>query len=266
VSAPHFLLTNDDGIDAPGLRAMHRALSEVGDVTVLAPIEEQSALGRALAYERTVEEPENELDDEFAFKVPYEEHELGYAVIGTACDCAIVGADGFDVDMVVAGCNPGTNLGLHALGRSSTVGAVIEAALLDMPAMAVSAAVPDGLDPTVETFDEAALLAADLAVYALESEVFDAVDYLNLNVPEQPSDCGIALTEPDEAYRMEGAVHGDEFHLYDHVSKRMAADDLSPPSGSDRRGIVEGKCSLSPLSVPYEPADASVLEEYVASR
>jgi 5'-nucleotidase len=93
------LLTNDDGIDAGGIRALYETLSSIEEVsvTVVAPATDQSAVGRALSHE-----------------VDVETHELGYVVHGTPTDCivAAVGAlDDLDPDLVVAGCNRGANLG-----------------------------------------------------------------------------------------------------------------------------------------------------------
>jgi len=84
------LLTNDDGIDSTGIRALYDALSEHANVTVVAPADDRSACGRSLSHE-----------------VEVDDHELGYAVYGTPADCVVAGLAelGPFPDLVVAGCN-----------------------------------------------------------------------------------------------------------------------------------------------------------------
>jgi 5'-nucleotidase len=107
---PSILLTNDDGIESAGLRALYDVLTGVGDVTVVAPAEDQSAVGRSLSHDVTVRE-----------------HDLGYAIEGTPADCSVAGLGSLapDTDIVVAGCNQGANLGSYVLGRSGTVSAAV---------------------------------------------------------------------------------------------------------------------------------------------
>ena len=118
----HVLLTNDDGIDETGLRALHEALSGVAEVTVVAPADDQSAVGRSLSS-----------------RVAVDRRETGYAVHGTPADCVVAGLQSLapDVDLVVSGCNRGANLGQYTLGRSGTVSAAVEAAFFECPAIAV---------------------------------------------------------------------------------------------------------------------------------
>jgi len=98
------LLTNDDGIDAVGIRALADALSRDYDVTVVAPASNQSGVGGARSWWDTT--------------VEYTETDAGYAVEGTPADCVAVAdvALGLDPDVVVSGCNHGPNIGAHILG------------------------------------------------------------------------------------------------------------------------------------------------------
>ncbi|MEF8831842.1 MAG: 5'/3'-nucleotidase SurE, partial [Halobacteriales archaeon] len=102
---PVILLTNDDGIDSPGLGALYDALSEVGEVTAVAPADDHSAVGRSIEQSASVFE-----------------HELGYAVDGPPASCVVGGLEALlpDADLVVSGCNQGANLGAYVLGRSGT--------------------------------------------------------------------------------------------------------------------------------------------------
>lgn len=131
MSVERVLLTNDDGIDAVGLRALYDGLSADYDVVTVAPTGDRSSAGRALSD-----------------GVDIADHELGYAVDGTPVDCVVAGLDALvpDADVVVAGCNKGANLGAYTLGRSGTVSAAVEAAFFDVPAVATSMYVPGGED------------------------------------------------------------------------------------------------------------------------
>lgn len=257
------LLTNDDGIDAPGLRALYDAVSTLGDVTVVAPATNQSAVGRSLSYGRqaeTQDDAETAIDfaaGEFSCAIPYADHDLGYAVHGTPCDCVIVGVHSFDPppDVVVAGCNPGANLGAFVLGRSGTASAAMEAAFLGVPGVAVSMdriGYPEDL--TVDSFADASAFAADLIAHATDAGVFERVDYLNVNAP--PPDVsidGIELTRPSPVYEMDASLEDGAFHLHNQLWQQMADADLPDPPGTDRRALAAGRVSVSPLAVPMEP-------------
>src|SRR5262245_6346103 len=126
------LLTNDDGIHAPGLAALAGALAELGDVFVIAPEREQSACGHALTLHRPLRV--NPL------------REGWFAVNGTPSDCVNVGVLGFLPGrpvLVVSGVNHGLNLG-DDVTYSGTVSAAMEGTLLRVPSIAVSLA--DGGD------------------------------------------------------------------------------------------------------------------------
>ena len=201
------LLTNDDGIDAPGLRALADALGELGEVRVLAPARNQSAVGRGLSYGRMGPDGGNEgetglgdgEEEPFTVTIPREPHELGDAVHGTPSDCVILGVGTFDPDVVVAGCNPGANLGAHVLPRSGTASAATEAACLGVPGVAVSMDVigMDRSSLSPADFERACDVAVGVVERAVDGGAFEAVDYLNLNVPRPDRDLdGLAVTRP----------------------------------------------------------------------
>ncbi len=272
-SDPHILLTNDDGIDAPGIRALHDALSAVGEVTVVAPDRNRSAVGRSLSYGRTDSSSGGDLDldleaDSFTSLVPHTEHELGYAVDGTPCDCAIVGAKGLEPapDIVVSGCNSGANLGAYVFSRSGTVSAAMEAAFLGTPSIAVSLdtlGYDDDLEPAA--FERAGEIAADLVAGAPGTGLFDRVDYLNVNVPRpdrEPN--GYALTRPTEVYEMDAAFEDGQFRLTNRLWQQMANRDIPDGEDTDRHAVLENRVSVSPLRVPYEVVDAEPVRNVFA--
>ncbi|WP_254763724.1 5'/3'-nucleotidase SurE [Natrinema marinum] len=262
-SDPHILLTNDDGIDAPGIRALYDALSAVGTVTVVAPDRNQSAVGRSLSYGRTSEEGDGlEIDlesDAFTVPVPHTDHELGYAVNGTPCDCAIVGVKGIEPapDIVVSGCNSGANLGAYVFSRSGTVSAAMEAAFLETPSIAISMdtlGYERDLEPA--DFEHAGEVAAALVDGTPGTGLFDRVDYLNVNVPRPDREAnGVAITRPTRIYEMDATFEKGRFQLTNRLWQQMANRDIPDPEDTDRHAVLEEQVSISPLRVPYEVVD-----------
>jgi 5'-nucleotidase len=254
----HVLLTNDDGIESAGFEALYRGLSEVADVTAVAPARDQSAVGRKMSN-----------------RVDVREHELGYAIEGTPADCVVVGLEALcpDVDLVVAGCNKGANLGAYVLGRSGTVSAAVEAAFFGVPALAVSLYVPATSDATADDWRDAASEPADyrnataattyLVDHALGAGVFEQADYLNVNAPMPGEDLApLEITTPSTAYDMRTEQDGDPgvIHLQDYIWQRMRDDDIPDPEGTDRRAVVEGRVSVSPLTAPHSTQHHEALD------
>jgi 5'-nucleotidase len=124
------LLTNDDGILAPGLLAMYRELTRLGEVHVVAPDTVQSATGHGITVSTPILTQEVKVGEDFT----------GVAVGGRPADCvklAVAGILPRAPDLVVSGINSGANSGINVI-YSGTVAAAIEAAFLGMPAIAVS--------------------------------------------------------------------------------------------------------------------------------
>ena len=237
------LVTNDDGIDSPGLDALCDALSAVGSVTVVAPANDQSAVGRAHSRSVTVRE-----------------HDRGYVIDGTPADCTIAGLTALlpETDLVVAGCNQGANLGAAVLGRSGTVSAVVEAAFFDVPGIAVSMYIPtelydqDKTDLPVAQYADAVGTAAYLAEYAFDADVFETVDYLNVNAPVADLSTGeMVITRPSHAYYMDATRDGGTIALENRIWELMAGGSIPDADGTDRRAVMENRISVSPLVAPH---------------
>jgi 5'-nucleotidase len=249
---PEILLTNDDGIDSTGIRALHDALTEHANVTVVAPADDQSACGRAISHE-----------------VDVYEHELGYAVEGTPADCVVAGLAelGPEPDLVVAGCNKGANLGEYVLGRSGTISAAVEAAFFDVPAIATSLYVPVDETPFHEIsteatdYEEAARVTTYLVDHALDTPLFEDNAYLNVNVPLPGMEpAPIEITQPSKRYEMDADRDGDVIHLTDRVWDSLDPETLPDPDGTDRRAVVEGRISVSPLAAPHTTNHHDILD------
>ena len=126
----HILLTNDDGIYAPGIAALHKALRRVGAVSVVAPAVEQSAVGHSITLAHPLRVIEAERRGKF----------FGYGVSGAPADCvklAVLELLKRSVDLIVSGINLGSNAGVNAL-YSGTVAAAVEGVMLGIPGIAVS--------------------------------------------------------------------------------------------------------------------------------
>ncbi|MFC6717567.1 5'/3'-nucleotidase SurE [Natrialbaceae archaeon GCM10025810] len=249
------LLTNDDGIDAPGIRALYDALSAVGNVTVVAPADDQSAVGRSMSHE-----------------VEVWEHELGYAVEGTPADCVVAGLAelGPFPDIVVSGCNKGANLGEYALGRSGTISAAVEAAFFDVPAIATSLYVPvdefdspfDEIETTDDEYEEARRVTRFLAERALDAGVFEHAAYLNVNAPLPGDDpAPIEITSPSKRYEMDAVRTGATVRLHDRVWEEMDPETIPDPRGTDRLAVVNGRVSVSPLTAPHTTNRHEILDD-----
>lgn len=164
----HILLTNDDGILAPGLAAIYKRLTGLGKVTVVAPSDVQSGAGHAISLTEIRCRIVN-IDGLFE----------GYSVDGSPADCVKLALNELverndPIDLVISGMNHGANVGINVF-YSGTVAGAIEAAFYNLPAIAVSAAFDEPMD-----FEA----AADHA-FAVISQLTDlpAGRVANLNIP-----------------------------------------------------------------------------------
>jgi len=126
------LLTNDDGIFAPGLAALYTRLTSLGDVTVVAPIDGRSGTSHSITFMEPLVCNKVSIDDRFS----------GFGVHGSPADCVKLAAMQLHegpIDLVVSGINHGANVGINVY-YSGTVAAAIEGAFMRIPAVAVSLA------------------------------------------------------------------------------------------------------------------------------
>jgi len=168
---PLLLLTNDDGVDAPGLRVLATALAGLGRVVIIAPERDNSAASHSLTMRRPLHVRELESDI--------------YAIDGTPADCVMIGLNKIlptRPDLVVSGINPGPNLG-DDINYSGTVSAAREGTLLQIPSLAVSLGAANGEECL---FAVAAGQAVELAARALQKGL-PPDTLLNINVPNRPA-------------------------------------------------------------------------------
>ncbi len=177
------LITNDDGIDSPGIYALAQSLKEIGKVTVVAPQKEQSAVGHAITMQMPLRVTKSFKNGEL----------FGHAISGTPADCVKIGIRNImDVppDLVVSGINNGSNTAINII-YSGTVSAAREAAIMDVPSMALSVT-----NHAVTDFRFAAKIAK-LLVLEFTGKEIPLGTLLNVNIPDVPEKdiAGILLTK-----------------------------------------------------------------------
>jgi 5'-nucleotidase len=240
---PRILLTNDDGYFSPGIDALAAALAPLGEVTIVAPQTEASAVGHALTLRRPL-------------RIEHIRDRI-YAVDGTPTDCVNIAIDEVldtPPDLVVSGINRGLNVG-DDVTYSGTVAGALEGALLGYQAIAVSLQFTKG----EWDFGPAASAAATLAASLLEKPLPPRT-FLNVNVP-QGTPKGIRVT-----------VQAKRNHIT-KVDRRLdprgrayfwieeAQDDWEPHDRSDRQAIQDGYVSITPLQPDLTDHDALALVE-----
>lgn len=171
------LLTNDDGIEAPGIAAMYREIADLGQVHVVAPMGACSGSSHAVTVHRSILTRRVPVLGPATAQVLFE----GVAVDGWPADCVKLGCSHiFDepVDVVISGINSGANIGINVT-YSGTVAAAREAAIIGIPAIAVSLHIGD---PEKTNWPRAATIARQM-IEKLIAGPLDRHGLVNLNVP-----------------------------------------------------------------------------------
>jgi len=165
------LLTNDDGIFAPGLAAIYRELVRMGDVTVVAPAGSRSGASHSITYSRPLVYNKVDINGQF----------VGFSIEGSPADCvklAVMQLHEGPIDLLVAGINNGANAGINVY-YSGTVAAAMEGAFLKIPAVAMSLAVEAPGVPG--DFGKAAKYCVDILKKLMPLK---SGDVININIPQ----------------------------------------------------------------------------------
>ncbi|MCS7217307.1 MAG: 5'/3'-nucleotidase SurE [Candidatus Bipolaricaulota bacterium] len=248
--APLILLTNDDGYLSPGLHALRRALSALGEVWVLAPEKNWSAASRTRVFHKPLRV--------YAARLP--DGETVRVTNGSPSDCVLLGLLGLAPrrpDLVVAGINQGANLG-RDVTYSGTVSAAMEGAQHGIPSLAVSLDV-SGEPEESPDYETAAQVAVRLARVLLENPLPQGI-LLNVNVP-RGTPRGLRVTRLGGKIWSEELVRGTdprgrEFFWF---AGEMLAQ---PPAGeedTDVWAVLSGYVSVTPLHLDltaYEMLEA----------
>lgn len=171
------LVTNDDGITAPGIAALHTAVEMLGEVHVVAPAQAQSAQSHAVTFHRPIQTRSHRVmhDDGNGHRF------TGYAVDGRPADCVKLAVSHLTprpIDLVVSGINSGANIGVNVL-YSGTVGAAMEAAFMGIPSIAISLHIGD---PARTRWGRAAEIASHV-IRRLLNGPLRRHTVLNVNIP-----------------------------------------------------------------------------------
>ncbi len=223
------LVTNDDGVHSEGIKVLAEALKGLGEVTVVAPLAEASAIGHALTLRRPLRL------ETFSERV--------YAVDGTPTDCvniAITSVLRGMPDLVVSGINKGWNLG-DDVTYSGTVSGAFEAALLGPPGIAVS------LQRTGDAFDftESARAAQIVAQSVLERGLPSRI-FLNINVPQGKTK-GIKVTVQARRNHITKVDERIDPRGQRYFWIEEGQNDWEPHDRSDFQAVRDGYISVTPL-------------------
>ncbi len=240
------LLTNDDGIYAPGLAALKREAARLADVTVVAPEIERSAAAHSITLDRPLRVREVYVGDEF----------LGYSVDGSPADCVKIGVRQVltnPPDLVLSGINPGANVGINVL-YSGTVAAALEGAILGITSIAVSQEAVKKPD-----FPSTARQAASVISMILKNSP-PAGSLFNINIPA----CSPSSIQGVVAAAMSTVSYEDGFDLrtdprggtYYWMTGEIYEEKLPP--GSDMALLRRGFITVTPLQ--YDLTDAALLK------
>lgn len=199
------LVTNDDGIDAQGIQVLAESLKEVGEVIVVAPLKEQSAVGHGI----TMMIPLRIIEYKKNGKL------FGYAINGTPADCVKIGVRNImqtPPDLVVSGINHGANTAINII-YSGTVSAAREAAIMDIPSIAISIT-----NHLPQNFEYAGKVAKMIAK-KMQGRDLPLGTLLNVNIPDLPEEeiAGIHLTRQgkskwDDNYEQRKDPYGRDYY------------------------------------------------------
>ena len=230
----HFLISNDDGLSAPGIQVLSERIRQLGSVTIVAPDQNRSGASNSLTLDSPIRIREI---DKHTFRVS-----------GTPTDCVHIALTGLldkDPDMVLSGINAGANLGDDVI-YSGTVAAAMEGRFLGLPALALSLVFED----KPRHYETAAEAAARL-VEQLRKDPLPADTILNVNVPDRPWEeiSGFEVTRLGYRHRAEPTIREVDPRgrpMY-WIGPAGAEQDAGP--GTDFNAVRRGYISVTPIHV-----------------
>jgi 5'-nucleotidase len=226
------LLTNDDGIFAPGLAAIYKELVKLGKVTVVAPMDSRSGASHSITFAQPLVCNKVDINGQFT----------GFSVQGSPADCvklACIQLHDGPVDLLVAGINNGANVGINVY-YSGTVAAAVEAAFLKIPSVAMSLAREEQMD-----FEKAAVYCTRILQKLMPIE---SGEVININIPL------LSKGEPKGIKVVPQATGG--FHEYYIAEKDEQSQTVFQLAGgthrseiglTDTTALVEGFITVTPL-------------------
>jgi len=229
------LLTNDDGIDAPGLQALYEGVKMVADPVIVAPHVERSAAGHAITLSDPLRVQEIKKAGEF----------YGYAVNGTPADCVKIAVKALldqKPDVVISGINLGSNLGTSVI-YSGTVSAATEGIILGIPSLAISLDAYENPDfGAAQSFIKHLFSSLDFSSFPKDTA-------LNINIPGIPEAdiTGLEITHQGkfryEEYFDKRVDPGNR--LYYWLTGKIKSN--GDTNGSDSQAVANHKISITPI-------------------
>lgn len=236
-SRPHILITNDDGIQAPGIKHLYHSLQDFADLTVIAPASEQSAVSLSI----TIRQPLRlERSNQFG-------QASAWSVTGTPADCVKLGLSSVlqqPPTLIVSGINRGSNAGRNLL-YSGTVAGIIEGVMHDIPGVAFSC--QDEQEPDYR-------MAGQYIPLILEHVLEHPLPYgtlLNVNFPTKDLPIkGFKMTRQGRGLWIESPEkrqHPGEYHEYYWLGRKLAT--FEENGDSDIHWLAEGYITAVPVHV-----------------
>ncbi len=235
----HILVTNDDGVTAPGLLSLAQEMQSLGKVTILAPDHNWSASGHVKTLDRPLRVKEVMLPGGMT----------ALASDGAPSDCVALGMLGLlkeKVDVVVSGINPYANLG-HDVTYSGTVTAAMEAAIWGLPGVAVSLDTHENHLGVLD-YGPAARIARKVVSAVIENGLPPAT-LLNVNVPYLPEDQikGMVVTRQGLRVYRDALISREDPRGRPYYWIGGEAPTGVPDQGTDFGALKEGCVSITPL-------------------
>jgi len=229
------LLTNDDGIYAPGIYALYEALKSEYEVVVVAPEAEMSAVGHAITLTLPLRVQEVKKNGSF----------FGYAVTGTPADCVKIAVQSLleqPPDIILSGINLGANVGVNVL-YSGTVSAATEGAYLGVKSAAISLNTRENPD-----FRFAARFSKEIIRFMIEADMRKGTA-LNVNVPAVPPEeiSGVCMTRQgtarfEDSFERRNDPRGNTYYW---LSGETPVEDNNPDT--DSVALKENKITITPV-------------------
>ena len=239
------LITNDDGILAPGIEALYRAVADLGEVEVVAPETTQSGVGHAISV----------LTPMPARRVHVKQVFHGWSVDGRPADCvklALLELLEWRPDFLISGINAGINTGVYVL-YSGTVAGAAEGALYGIPSMAVSLELSDNLD-----FERAGQVARRVFQQYVACKPPGGT-CLNVNIPALDAGwpkgvrvCPQSIVPAEDRYEKKMDPQGHAVYWLDGA---LPAQTMHP--NSDIEAVLDRYVSITPLS--FDVTDRAML-------
>ncbi len=235
---PLILVVNDDGISAPGILALTRAMDDLGDVVVVAPMEQQSAIGHAITLHDRVLVQSYHVSDDVG-------HVRALGITGTPADCVKLALNTLlprEPDIVVSGINMGANTAINVI-YSGTVSAATESSIRGVDSIAFSLCTKEVAD-----FEPAAKYAKAITLKVLRSRLPRGI-VLNVNIPAIPYENirGVVVTRLahsrwEECFVEKTDPENGTYYLYKGMFVNM-----DEGLDTDVNAIGEGYVSITPI-------------------